>query len=75
MRCTTFKKEENIISDKYRQTPNTIQKKLLKLGFSIQKKEIFTPLIALQNFLQKNKDKKILLVVSKEIEKELKNLR
>ncbi len=54
------------------QTPKTIQKKLLKIGFSIQKNDIFTPIIALKNFLQKNKDKKIFLVANKEIEKEFK---
>ncbi len=57
------------------QTPKTIQKKLIKLGFSIQKKEIFTPINALQNFLQKNKDKTIFLVASKEIEKEFKEFK
>lgn len=51
-------------------TPDSVYKKLLKLGFSIQKDEIFTPIIALQNFLKKRKNKKIFLVATNEIEKE-----
>ena len=54
-------------------TPNSIHKKLLKLGFSIKKKEIFTPIIAIKTFLRKNPEKRIFLVTTKEIEIELIN--
>lgn len=56
-------------------TPSSIHKKLLKLGFSIQKNEIFTPIIAIKNFLKKNKNKKLFLVTSKEIEREFKEFK
>lgn len=43
---------------------------MLKLGFSIKREEIFTPIIAIKTFLRKNPAKKIFLVSTKEIEEE-----
>lgn len=43
---------------------------MLKLGFSIKREEIFTPIVAIKTFLRKNSEKRIFLVSTKEIEKE-----
>lgn len=51
-------------------TPNSVYKKLLKLGFLIKREEIFTPIIAIKAFLRKNPEKRIFLVTTKEIETE-----
>lgn len=50
--------------------PKTIHKKLVEYRFSIEEKEIFTPIIALKEFLAGQREKKIFLVATKEIEKE-----
>jgi HAD superfamily hydrolase (TIGR01458 family) len=49
-------------------TPETVHQKLINFGFSVEEHEIFTPIIALQAFLLENRDKKIFLVASKEVE-------
>ncbi len=54
-------------------TPSNVYQKLIGYGFSVKENEIFTPIIALQTFLLKNRNKKIFLVASKEIEKEFEN--
>ena len=51
-------------------SPNTILNILRNYGFNIQKDEIFTPIIALKQFLSKNPDKKSYLVTTVEVEKE-----
>jgi HAD superfamily hydrolase (TIGR01458 family) len=52
--------------------PETVLKKLIKYGFSVEEHEIFTPIIALQTFLLEQRDKKIFLVASKDVEEEFK---
>ncbi|KON33295.1 MAG: hypothetical protein AC479_05125 [miscellaneous Crenarchaeota group-6 archaeon AD8-1] len=56
-------------------SPDSIHKKLSKHGFPIQKEEIFSPIIAIKTFLEKNKDKKIFLVTTKEVEREFKQFK
>jgi HAD superfamily hydrolase (TIGR01458 family) len=51
-------------------SPDTVLRYLHELGFSITQEELYTPIIALKQFLRKNTDKSIFLVTSKEVEKE-----
>ena len=51
-------------------TPTTIHRELVDMGFDILKEEIFTPIIALKEFLGRHKDKKIYFLLSKETRKE-----
>ena len=51
-------------------SPRTVYNSLLAYGFSVEEKEIFTPIIALKSFLHQNKDKKVFLVTSKEVKEE-----
>lgn len=66
------KKKMLFLTNTDSKTPDSVHKKLINFGFSIQKNEIFTPIIAIKNFLKKNINKKIFLVTSKEIEEEFK---
>ena len=50
--------------------PRNVYKQLIDYGFYVKEHEIFTPIIALQTFLLKNREKKIFLVASKEVEEE-----
>jgi HAD superfamily hydrolase (TIGR01458 family) len=53
-------------------TPSSVLKYLHNLGFDrIKIDDIFTPLIALKNFLMQNSEKRTYFVISKELEKEL----
>ncbi len=51
-------------------TPRAVFNSLLKLGFEIQEHEIFTPVIALKEYLKDNLEKKIYLVSTREVRKE-----
>jgi len=51
-------------------SPKTILKMLQDFGFTINEEEIYTPIIALKEFLSKLPDKKLFLVTSKEVERE-----
>lgn len=51
-------------------SPSTVLKILQKYGFNIQKEEIFTPIIALKEFLSKYPEKKSYFVTTVEVEKE-----
>ncbi|MFX1572897.1 MAG: HAD-IIA family hydrolase [Promethearchaeota archaeon] len=51
-------------------TPKTILHLMRDYGFTITEEEIFTPIIALKEFLSKNKDKRSFLVTTIEVEKE-----
>ncbi len=51
-------------------TPSTIYQELVGMGFDILKDEIFTPIIALKEFLEHHKDKKMYFLLSKETKKE-----
>lgn len=51
-------------------TPETIFRNLQELGFTIFKEEIFTPIIALKEFLSKSPNKKLFLVTTEEVKKE-----
>jgi len=51
-------------------SPKTIFKMLQEFGFTIHEEEIFTPIIALKEFLSELPDKKLFLVTSKEVERE-----
>jgi len=53
-------------------TPKTVYQKLTNYGFYVKEQEIFTPIIALQTFLLENRNKKIFLVASQEVEEEFK---
>jgi HAD superfamily hydrolase (TIGR01458 family) len=66
------KKKVLFLTNTDSKTPDSVHKKLINLGFSIQKNEIFTPIIAIKNFLKKTINKKLFLVTSKEIEGEFK---
>jgi HAD superfamily hydrolase (TIGR01458 family) len=54
-------------------TPETIYRNLQKLGFNIFKEEIFTPIIALKEFLSKHSDKKLFFLTTKEVKEEFKD--
>jgi len=51
-------------------SPKTVLKILQQYGFTIDKEEIFTPIIALKEFLSKNPNKKSFFVTTVEVEKE-----
>ncbi len=51
-------------------SPKTVYRQLIDFGFSLEEEEIFTPISALQTFLLENRDKKIFLLASKEVEEE-----
>lgn len=51
-------------------SPNTILKLLKNYGFDVDEKEIFTPIIALKEFLTKYPKKKSFFVTTEEVEKE-----
>jgi HAD superfamily hydrolase (TIGR01458 family) len=51
-------------------TPTSIHRELVEMGFDILKEEIFSPIIALKEFLSRHKDKKIYFMLSKETRKE-----
>ena len=51
-------------------SPKTILSILLEYGFTITEQEIFTPIIALKEFLDKNPNKKSFFVTTAEVEKE-----
>jgi ribonucleotide monophosphatase NagD (HAD superfamily) len=51
-------------------TPKTVYQKLLDYGFTVEEQEIFTPIIALRDFLLEKRNKKIFLVASREVQKE-----
>ncbi|MFX1280067.1 MAG: HAD-IIA family hydrolase [Promethearchaeota archaeon] len=51
-------------------SPKTVLRNLTEYGFDIDEQEIFTPIIAVKEFLSKNPQKKIFLVTTKEVEKE-----
>ena len=51
-------------------SPKTILKFLNELGYSIHQEELYTPIIALKEFLKNHPDKSIFLVTSVEVEKE-----
>ncbi|MBN2155951.1 MAG: HAD-IIA family hydrolase [Candidatus Lokiarchaeota archaeon] len=48
------------------QTPTTIHRELVDLGFEILREEIFTPIIALKEFLERHRNKKIFFLLSKQ---------
>ncbi|MFX1495499.1 MAG: HAD-IIA family hydrolase [Promethearchaeota archaeon] len=51
-------------------TPKSIYRNLLEYGFNVKEEELFTPIIALKEFLSLHHQKKIFLVSTKEIEDE-----
>ncbi|MFX1503021.1 MAG: HAD-IIA family hydrolase [Promethearchaeota archaeon] len=51
-------------------SPKTVLKTLQQYGFSIKMEEIFTPIIALKEFLSKNPEKKSYFVTTEEVLKE-----
>jgi len=53
-------------------TPDTIFKILQEMGFTVLKEEIFSPIIALKDFLSKYPDKKLFLVTTEEVKNEFK---
>ncbi len=53
-------------------TPKTVYQQLINYGFHVEEKEVFTPIIALQTFLLENRNKKIFLVASQEVEQDFK---
>ena len=53
-------------------SPKTVFKILQNYGFNLKDDEIFTPIIALKEFLSRFRDKKIFLVTTKEVEEEFK---
>ena len=55
-------------------SPRTVLKTLNDFGFPINKQEIFTPIIALKEFLARFPNKKSYFVTTKEIEREFKNI-
>jgi HAD superfamily hydrolase (TIGR01458 family) len=54
-------------------TPFTIHRELVNMGFDILKGEIFTPIIALKEFLERHKEKKMYFVLSRETRLEFKD--
>lgn len=51
-------------------TPTTIHRELVDMGFDILKDEVFSPIIALKEFLKRHQDKKICFLLSKETRNE-----
>ncbi len=56
-------------------SPRTVFNTLIEYGFSIEEKEIFTPIIALKEFLAEYPDKKIYLVTTEEVKEEFQKFR
>ena len=56
-------------------SPRTVFNTLNEYGFSIKEKEIFTPIIALKEFLAECPDKKIYLVTTEEVKEEFQKFR
>jgi HAD superfamily hydrolase (TIGR01458 family) len=54
-------------------SPNTVLKTLEDYGFTIYENELFTPIIALKEFLSKNPQKSSFFVTTTEVEKEFQN--
>jgi HAD superfamily hydrolase (TIGR01458 family) len=55
-------------------SPKTVLRILNEFGFSIEEREIFTPILALKEFLSKQPKKKAFLVTTTEIEKEFQDI-
>jgi HAD superfamily hydrolase (TIGR01458 family) len=55
-------------------SPKTVLKILKEYGFQIKKEEVFTPIIALKEFLTKFPNKKSYFVITKEVEREFQNI-
>jgi len=53
-------------------SPQTVLKTLNDYGFDVSYEEIYTPIIALKEFLNKHLDKKSYFITTKEVEKEFK---
>jgi HAD superfamily hydrolase (TIGR01458 family) len=56
-------------------SPKTVFNTLNEYGFSIKEREIFTPIIALKEYLTKCPDKKIYLVTTEEVKEEFQKFR
>jgi len=56
-------------------SPKTVFNTLIEYGFSIKEREIFTPIIALKEFLAEYPDKKIYLVTTEEVKEEFQKFR
>ncbi len=56
-------------------SPNTVLKTLQEYGFAVNKNEIFTPIIAVKEFLNKHPDKISYFVTTKEVAEEFKEFR
>jgi HAD superfamily hydrolase (TIGR01458 family) len=56
-------------------SPKTVFNTLIEYGFSIKEREIFTPIIALKEFLAECPDKKIYLVTTEEVKEEFQKFR
>lgn len=56
-------------------SPKTVFKTLNEYGFSIKEREVFTPIIALKEFLAEYPDKKIYLVTTEEVKEEFQKFR
>lgn len=56
-------------------SPRTVFNTLNEYGFSIKEREIYTPIIALKEFLAKKRDKKIYLVTTEEVKEEFQQFR
>ena len=56
-------------------SPRTVFNTLIEYGFSIKEREIYTPIIALKEFLAEKPDKKIYLVTSEEVKEEFQQFR
>jgi len=56
-------------------SPRTVFNTLNEYGFSIKEREIFTPIIALKEFLTECPDKKIYLVTTEEVKEEFQKFR
>jgi len=56
-------------------SPRTMFNTLIEYGFSIKEREIFTPIIALKEFLAECPDKKIYLVTTEEVKEEFQMFR
>ena len=70
LRLRKQKKKLLFLTNTDSKSPRTVFNKLLAYGFAVKEKEIFTPIVALRNFLHHNKDRKVFLVASKEVEGE-----
>ena len=66
------KKKLLLLTNTDSKTPKTVYRKLVNYGFHVEEQEIFTPIIALRTFLLENRNKKVFLVASQEVEEEFK---